>query len=221
MIIFVVMTNILLITSLISILSNSFAKVTAHAREEYLYVYSVYVLEASTSNRLTHFFPPLNLLPLLLIRPLRLCIPADQLRGIRIALLKITHTPIVAGILLYEGIQERFSSRSHTFATLGPADTSKSKAQRPFLVTRSEPIPSPGMYHGDAIRELGGPGVRSPITGITKNEMHTKNGKLDTTNGAVVSEGQRALEKKVDDLSAKIEELTALILSQQHNNATE
>jgi len=170
MIIFVVMTNILLITSLISILSNSFAKVTAHAREEYLYVYSVYVLEASTSNRLTHFFPPLNLLPLLLIRPLRLCIPADQLRGIRIALLKITHTPIVAGILLYEGIQERFSSRSHTFATLGPADTSKSKAQRPFLVTRSEPIPSPGMYHGDAIRELGGPGVRSPITGITKNE---------------------------------------------------
>src|ERR1700728_4141488 len=56
MLVFVCLTNILLITSLISILSNSFLKVTAHAREEYLYIYSVYVLEASTSNRLTHFY---------------------------------------------------------------------------------------------------------------------------------------------------------------------
>jgi hypothetical protein len=45
MLIFVTMTNILLITSLISILSDSFSKVIAHAREEYLFVYSVYVLE--------------------------------------------------------------------------------------------------------------------------------------------------------------------------------
>jgi hypothetical protein len=30
-----------------------------HARDEYLYIYSIYVLEASTSNRLTYFLPPL------------------------------------------------------------------------------------------------------------------------------------------------------------------
>lgn len=59
MVIFVCMTNILLITSLICIQRDSFARVIAHAREEYLYVYSVYVLEASTSKRLTHFYPPL------------------------------------------------------------------------------------------------------------------------------------------------------------------
>lgn len=45
MLIFVTLTQILLITSLISILSNSFSRVTSHAREEYLFVYSVYVLE--------------------------------------------------------------------------------------------------------------------------------------------------------------------------------
>lgn len=61
--------------------------------EEYLLVYSVYVLEASTSNRLTHFYPPLNLIPLIFIRPLRLIIPADKLRSARITLLKITHLP--------------------------------------------------------------------------------------------------------------------------------
>jgi uncharacterized membrane protein len=47
MLIFVTMTNILLITSLISILSDSFSKVIAHAREEYLFIYSVYVLEVT------------------------------------------------------------------------------------------------------------------------------------------------------------------------------
>lgn len=40
MLIFVVMTNILLVTSLISILSDSFSKVIAKSREEYLFVYS-------------------------------------------------------------------------------------------------------------------------------------------------------------------------------------
>lgn len=56
MIIFVTLSSILLMGSLTGMLSNSFSRVISHAREEYLYVYSVYVLEASTSNRLTHFY---------------------------------------------------------------------------------------------------------------------------------------------------------------------
>jgi hypothetical protein len=58
MLIFVTMTNILLITSLISILSDSFSKIISHAREEYLFVYSVYVLEVGTDATLS--FVPLN-----------------------------------------------------------------------------------------------------------------------------------------------------------------
>ncbi|UKZ80007.1 hypothetical protein TrVFT333_007771 [Trichoderma virens FT-333] len=49
--------------SLTGMLSNSFSRVITHAKEEYLYVYSVYVLEASTSNRLTHFYPPSTFFP--------------------------------------------------------------------------------------------------------------------------------------------------------------
>lgn len=56
MLIFVTLSSILLMGSLTGMLSNSFSRVISHAREEYLYVYSVYVLEASTSNRLTHFY---------------------------------------------------------------------------------------------------------------------------------------------------------------------
>ncbi|KAL8861756.1 MAG: hypothetical protein Q9178_001957 [Gyalolechia marmorata] len=53
MLLFIILTNILLLTSLIAILSQSLTKVMDHAREEYLFQYSVFVLEASASRRLT------------------------------------------------------------------------------------------------------------------------------------------------------------------------
>ncbi|KAI4720834.1 hypothetical protein E4T48_02962 [Aureobasidium sp. EXF-10727] len=104
MLVFVTLTQILLVTSLISILSNSLSNVLSHAREEYLYVYSVFVLEASTSNRLTYFIPPLNLFSLAL-RPLRLFLSSEQLRYSRIVVLKMTHLPHVLLINLYEKMQ--------------------------------------------------------------------------------------------------------------------
>lgn len=93
-------------------LSNSFSRVISHAREEYLYVYSVYVLEASTSNRLTHFYPPFNLLALIIFRPFRLCLPRvnHKFRAARIVLLKATHFPIVGVIMLYELIRGKVTN---------------------------------------------------------------------------------------------------------------
>ena len=108
MIIFVTLSSILLMGSLTGMLSNSFSRVITHAREEYLYVYSVYVLEASTSNRLTHFYPPFNLIALVVFRPLRLFLPSDdRVRAGRILLLKATHLPVVGVIMLYESARSR------------------------------------------------------------------------------------------------------------------
>ncbi|RFU32093.1 hypothetical protein B7463_g4254, partial [Scytalidium lignicola] len=121
MLAFICLTNILLITSMISILSSSFSRVISHAREEYLFVYSVYVLEASTSNRLTHFYPPLNLIPLIFIRPLRLFISSEKIRVSRIFLLKVTHLPIVVAIYLFETFQEKWTKAGPSeFSFMGP-----------------------------------------------------------------------------------------------------
>ena len=38
----------------------------------------------------------------MLFRPLRLCMPAEKLRRVRIVLLKATHSPCVAAIWMYE-----------------------------------------------------------------------------------------------------------------------
>ncbi|OAA60797.1 Ion transport [Cordyceps fumosorosea ARSEF 2679] len=109
MIVFITMSTFLLMGSLAGLLANSFARVMSEAHAEYVYVYSVYVLEAATSNRLTHFYPPFNLLALLVFRPWRLVLRGDDdaLRGGRIWLLKVTHAPIVAVIRLYEVLVPR------------------------------------------------------------------------------------------------------------------
>ncbi|KAF8461417.1 hypothetical protein BDZ91DRAFT_737354 [Kalaharituber pfeilii] len=112
MLIFIVLTNILLITSLISLLSNSLTT-------EYLFMYSTFVMGSVTSNRLTYFYPPLNLIPLFFLRPLRLFLTSTQLRRVRIALLKFTHFPLVAAIVAYEGVA-RPKSRTHR-STSGPS----------------------------------------------------------------------------------------------------
>ncbi|TWU72779.1 hypothetical protein ED733_003471 [Metarhizium rileyi] len=125
MIIFITLTSILLQGSLTGMLSNSFSRVITQAREEYLYVYSVYVLEASTSNRLTHFYPPFNLLALVIFRPLRLCLPSvGKYRAGRIILLRATHLPIVGAIKLYEYI--RRDSQDDEFAGFrGPRESKR------------------------------------------------------------------------------------------------
>jgi hypothetical protein len=220
MLIFVCMTNILLITSLISILSDSFSKVIAHAKEEYLFVYSVYVLEASTSNRLTHFYPPLNLIPLILIRPIRLCLPASNLRSTRIFLLKITHAPIVGCIWLFERMHEHVNkSGAEAFSTTNPeratntiiqknkdTATSKLKKQKPFLSKAQ----SSANQESQPISDVDG--TASPEQ---RRDAYVKGKKEGNKEGRDILARERVLEDKVADLSTKIEELMALIMAER------
>ncbi|KAJ5663034.1 hypothetical protein N7507_003765 [Penicillium longicatenatum] len=115
MLIFVPLSNFLLLACLISLMGMSLEGVMAHAREEYLFQLSIYVLESSNSRRLTYFLPPLNLIPLLCIRPLRLFLSAGTVRRVRIVLLRATHLPFVTMIWFYESIRQssgKSSSRS-------------------------------------------------------------------------------------------------------------
>ncbi|KAJ6003247.1 hypothetical protein N7451_005794 [Penicillium sp. IBT 35674x] len=115
MLIFVPLSNFLLLACLISLMGMSLEGVMAHAREEYLFQLSIYVLESSNSRRLTYFLPPLNLIPLLCIRPLRLFLSAGVVRRVRIVLLRATHLPFVMMIWIYESTRQdsdKSSSRS-------------------------------------------------------------------------------------------------------------
>ncbi|KAL5338299.1 hypothetical protein BJX70DRAFT_367226 [Aspergillus crustosus] len=112
MLVFVSVTSLLLISSLVSLMSMSLEGVMSHAREEYLFQLAIYVLESSTSKRLTYFMPPLNLIPLLCIRPLRLFLPAEDIRRVRIVLLRATHLPCVVLLWAFESSRRLLSRQS-------------------------------------------------------------------------------------------------------------
>ena len=64
-----------------------------------------------------------NLIPLLLFRPLRICVPSGKMRSARIVLLKITHFPYIGAIWLYEELiakTDRWQSTSHTQKRINP-----------------------------------------------------------------------------------------------------
>ncbi|KAK7543269.1 hypothetical protein IWX49DRAFT_541923 [Phyllosticta citricarpa] len=106
MVIFVGLTNMLIMQSMLSYINNSLRQVLETAHEEYAFGYAVYVLESSTSDRLTYFFPPLNLVPLVLSRPLQVVLPQTLSRKLRIVLLKCTHVFHMAVIWIFEKYTE-------------------------------------------------------------------------------------------------------------------
>lgn len=201
MIIFITLSSILLMGSLTGMLSNSFSRVITHAREEYLYVYSVYVLEASTSNRLTHFYPPFNLIALVVFRPWRLILRNDdKFRAGRILLLKMTHFPIVGAIKVYELL--RYKVATDDFAGFKgpktviepPARKSRPKAlQRQHITTASQWAQAVAPQPED----------------VPKARAVAEDDGMDAPS---------AMETQIAELSKKIEHLTDIVLAMQQNN---
>ncbi|KAJ8116940.1 hypothetical protein OPT61_g1742 [Boeremia exigua] len=198
MLIFIILTNILLITSLISLLSNSLSKILEHARDEYLFIYSVYVLEASSSNRLTYFLPPLNLIPLC-IRPFRLILPSEKLRSARIVLLKATHLPFVGVIWAYEHLDMYRKGDSGPVSFSGPQTPTATKRHLRLAVN------SPRLLRAD-IRPNSGTAARAQSTGRAQPS-------------AEQVEPDAQLRTLVVNLTAQVEALTAIVsqLQEQHN----
>lgn len=222
MILFVMLSSILLMGSLTGMLSNSFSRVITHAREEYLYVYSVYVLEASTSNRLTHFYPPFNLLALVIFRPLRLFLPSDnKFRSARILLLKATHLPIVAAIEAYEWIRGTDSKGTQYNGFRGPrvqrmggstgaigsfASPKKMHLAQPPVRTRE----STSSLRPSVLRQVSQQQHLSP--GVVNRAARSA---ADAAELVAMGENVTDAEAKIAELSLKIDRLTDLVIAMQ------
>lgn len=171
----------------------------AHAREEYLFQYSIYVLESSTSRRLTYFMPPLNLVPLILLRPLRLFFPSEQVRRIRILVLKVTHLPFMAVIWAYEKSQ-RLVPRPHPTLTKAPHFSTRPLSASQFIFNGNQDARRASTTR-QALAEtsptktpyLAGSTMKSASGGVENIEMLTL----------------------IQKLSAQVDELTAMVAGQR------
>lgn len=189
MLAFVSMTNMLLISSLVSLMSMSLEGVMSHAREEYLFQLSIYVLESSNSRKLTYFLPPLNLIPLLCIRPMRLFLSAESVRRVRIVLLRATHLPFVTLIWAYESSRCRGSRRSSASPLMTIQSNSRSSSSSSGL----------GMRYYQATAE-------GPSQGRTRL---TNAGQTSDSRGSGFEHGRPEMIDEVERLRAQVERLAA------------
>ena len=221
MVFFVMLSSILLMGSLTGMLSNSFSRVITHAREEYLYVYSVYVLEASTSNRLTHFYPPFNILALVIFRPLRLFLPSDhKFRKARILLLKATHLPIVGAIELYEWARGMAQNGGTQYNGMrGPRHAIAPSPMPPQKKWAHSPVRPgrPGAHQRDSSSSLAPVETMHPASAgsMARLSATRKRAAEEAAEDQIFEGADGELRLQVADLSAKIDRLTELVITMQ------
>ncbi|KAJ7773071.1 receptor-activated Ca2+-permeable cation channel [Mycena metata] len=119
---FAALSNTLLLTILISILSNTVARIDANATQEHLFQFAISTIEGVKADALFSYQPPFNLLALAVLKPTSYIVTPRTLHSLNVLLIKLTSFPILIVIGIYEryfasGQSLRESSRdaAHNF----------------------------------------------------------------------------------------------------------
>ena len=90
MIIYTIMSNTLLLTVLISLLSNTFQVVAMNANEEAMFQFAVKTMSGITTDAIFSYQPPLNLLAVAIVMPLSFLVSPRWLHKINVFLIRST-----------------------------------------------------------------------------------------------------------------------------------
>ncbi|KAI0303626.1 hypothetical protein B0F90DRAFT_1809383 [Multifurca ochricompacta] len=99
---FAALSNTLLLTILISILSNTFTRIDANANQEYLFQFTITTLEGMKSDALFSYQPPFNLLAFVILWPASWVLSPRSLHTANVFLIRLTSFLILLTISLYE-----------------------------------------------------------------------------------------------------------------------
>ncbi|KAJ7574426.1 receptor-activated Ca2+-permeable cation channel [Mycena floridula] len=102
MTIFAALSNTLLLTILISILSNTVARIDANATQEHLFQFAISTIEGVKADALFSYQPPFNLLAFIILKPCSWVVSPRRLHSLNVLLIKITSFPILVIIGIYE-----------------------------------------------------------------------------------------------------------------------
>ena len=105
---FLFICHFLIVTILITVLTNSFMAIVQNANEEHQFVFAVNAISMVKSDALFSYIAPTNILAWL-ITPLRYFLPFRQFVQINRTIIKVTHFPILFSIYTYERIWLRRS----------------------------------------------------------------------------------------------------------------
>lgn len=100
---FLFICHFLIVTILVTVLTNSFMAVVQNANEEHQFLFAVNTISMVKSDALFSYIAPTNLVGWLLI-PLKYCMPLKSFVRVNRLVIKITHIPILFSIFCYERI---------------------------------------------------------------------------------------------------------------------
>ncbi|KAL4891523.1 putative cation channel family transporter [Aspergillus ambiguus] len=99
--IFLFICHFVVVTILITVLTNSFMSIVQNANQEHQFLFAVNTISMVKSDALFSYVAPTNILAWL-ITPLRYLMPFRQFVRVNRTIIKITHLPILFTICLYE-----------------------------------------------------------------------------------------------------------------------
>ncbi|KAF8072069.1 receptor-activated Ca2+-permeable cation channel [Lyophyllum atratum] len=115
MLIFAALSNTLLLTILISLLSNTVARIESNATQEYLFQFAISTMEGVKSDALFSYQPPFNVLAFLILKPATFILSPRALHSMNVFLIKLTSLPT----LILIGVYERYFAAGQRFAETG------------------------------------------------------------------------------------------------------
>lgn len=98
---FLFMCHFLIVTILVTVLTNSFMKIVQNANEEHQFLFAVNTISMVKSDALFSYIPPTNIVGWLLI-PFKYMMPFKKFIRMNRLVIKLTHIPILFTIFTYE-----------------------------------------------------------------------------------------------------------------------
>ncbi|KAK2606087.1 hypothetical protein QQS21_003482 [Conoideocrella luteorostrata] len=101
MMIFLIICHFLVVTILITVLTNSFMAIASNATEEHQFVFAINTISMVKNDALFSYIAPSNIFAWLLM-PFRYCMPLKHFVWLNRTIIKVTHFPVLFMIYLYE-----------------------------------------------------------------------------------------------------------------------
>jgi hypothetical protein len=103
LVLFLFICHFLVVTILITVLTNSFMAIVSNANEEHQFVFAVNTISMVKNDALFSYVAPTNIFAWILT-PLRFCIPFRSFIKLNRTVIKATHFPLLFSIFAYEKI---------------------------------------------------------------------------------------------------------------------
>jgi len=101
LVLFLFICHFLVVTILITVLTNSFMAIASNATEEHQFLFAINTISIVKNDALFSYIAPSNIFAWLLM-PLRYCMPLKEFVWLNRTIIKITHFPVLFCIYLYE-----------------------------------------------------------------------------------------------------------------------